>query len=97
MTTTMMVPTIAAFAAIAFCGRGFAIANFSGTYRCEVVSKRRELAGRTYTVTQCMVRPCVARGFFRVGGSGLASMYPTFDWNVSCSWPSWISARVRAY
>src|SRR6478672_10662653 len=30
-----------------------------------------------------MVRPCVAREFLRVGGSGLASMYPAFDWSVS--------------
>ena len=33
-------------------------------------------------LTQCMVRPCVAREFRRVGGSGLASMYPAFDWSV---------------
>src|SRR6187431_2645582 len=30
-----------------------------------------------------MVRPCVAREFCRYGGSGLASMYPAFDWSVS--------------
>src|SRR5712691_4740777 len=29
-----------------------------------------------------MVRPCVAREFRRYGGSGLASMYPAFDWSV---------------
>ena len=23
-------------------------------------------------------------------------MYPAFDWNMSCSWPSWVSARVRS-
>ena len=33
-------------------------------------------------LTQCMVRPCVAREFRRFGGSGLASMYPAFDWSV---------------
>ena len=27
---------------------------------------------------------------------GLASMYPASDWNVLCSGPSWISARVRS-
>src|SRR5450432_102226 len=27
-------------------------------------------------MTQCMVRPCVARRFRRIGGGGLASMYP---------------------
>src|ERR1700739_2787626 len=30
-----------------------------------------------------MVRPCVARELCRFGGSGLASMYPTFDWSVA--------------
>ena len=28
--------------------------------------------------------------------SGLASMYPAFDWSI-CSGPSWISARVRSH
>ena len=28
--------------------------------------------------------------------SGLASMYPAFDWSI-CSGPSWISARVRPH
>jgi hypothetical protein len=28
--------------------------------------------------------------------SGLASMYPAFDWSVWCSRPSWMSARVRS-
>jgi hypothetical protein len=32
---------------------------------------------------QCMVRPCVARGFRRAGVSGLASMYPVSDWSWS--------------
>ena len=27
--------------------------------------------------------------------SGLASMYPAFDWSI-CSGPSWISARLRS-
>src|SRR5258708_17885326 len=43
-----------------------------------------------------MVRPCVARRFRRIGGGGLASMYPASDWSVLCSGPSWISARVRS-
>src|SRR3954469_21577996 len=44
-----------------------------------------------------MVRPCVARRFRRViGVSGLASMYPAFDWSAG-SGPSWISARVRSH
>src|SRR3982074_2462628 len=45
--------------------------------------------------TQCMVRPCVASGFAELAVSGLASMYPAFDWSI-CSGPSWISARVRS-
>ena len=33
-------------------------------------------------MTQCMVRPCVARDFVELAVSGLASMYPAFDWSV---------------
>src|ERR1700730_18804045 len=43
-----------------------------------------------------MVRPRVARRFRRIGGGGLASMYPASDWSMWCSGPSWISARVRS-
>jgi hypothetical protein len=43
----------------------------------------------------CMVRPSVASGFAELAVSGLASMYPAFDWSI-CSGPSWISARVRS-
>jgi len=35
--------------------------------------------------------------FDELAVSGLASMYPAFDWNMSCSWPSWVSARVRSH
>ena len=48
-------------------------------------------------MTQCMVRRCVARVFVKIAVSGLASMYPAFDWSVSFSGPSWISARVRSH
>src|SRR6267142_5992516 len=51
---------------------------------------------KTALLTRCMVRPCVARRFRRIGGGGLASMYPASDWSVLCSGPSWISARVRS-
>jgi hypothetical protein len=34
--------------------------------------------------------------FVELAVSGLASMYPAFDWSI-CSWPSWISARVRSH
>jgi hypothetical protein len=34
-------------------------------------------------LTQCMVRPCGARGFRRSGKCGLASMYPVSDWSSS--------------
>ena len=44
-----------------------------------------------------MVRPRVASGFAELAVSGLASMYPAFDWSVLRSWPPWISARVRAH
>ena len=43
-----------------------------------------------------LVRPCVASGFAELAVSGLASMYPAFDWSI-CSGPSWISARVRSH
>jgi hypothetical protein len=33
-------------------------------------------------MAQCMVRPCVARGFVELAVSGLASMYPASDWSV---------------
>src|SRR5665811_1174579 len=33
-----------------------------------------------------MVRPCVARVFVELAVSGLASMYPAFDWSI-CSGP----------
>jgi hypothetical protein len=36
-------------------------------------------------------------GFVELAVSGLASMYPAFDWSSMGSWPSWISARVRSH
>src|SRR5260370_29819181 len=51
---------------------------------------------KTTRLTQCMVRPCVASGFAELAVSGLASMYPAFDWSI-CSGPSWISARARSH
>jgi hypothetical protein len=35
--------------------------------------------------------------FAELAVSGLASMYPAFDWSMCCSGPSWISARVRSH
>jgi len=35
--------------------------------------------------------------FIESGMSGLASMYPAFDWSSMGSWPSWISGRVRSH
>ena len=43
----------------------------------------RQLGRDVPSLTQCMVRPCVARGFRRGGGSGPASMYPVSDWSWS--------------
>jgi hypothetical protein len=34
--------------------------------------------------------------FAELAVSGLASMYPAFDWSMWCSGPLWISARVRS-
>src|SRR5204862_8020242 len=45
-------------------------------------------------MTQCMVRPCVARGFVELAVSGLASMYPAFDWSVMLRATMDISARA---
>ena len=36
------------------------------------------------------------RVFVEIAVSGLALMYPAFDWS-GCSGPSWISARVRSH
>src|SRR5213075_3602959 len=41
-----------------------------------------------------MVRPCVARGFVELAVSGLASMYPAFDWSVMLRATMDISARA---
>src|SRR3954454_20910702 len=41
-----------------------------------------------------MVRPCVARGFVELAVSGLASMYPAFDWSVMLGATMDISARA---
>ena len=41
-----------------------------------------------------MVRPCVARRFRRIGGCGLASMYPASDWSVVLRAIMDISARA---
>jgi len=47
-------------------------------------------------MTQCMVRPCVARRFWRVGGE--RSCINVSDlWLELSSGPPWISARVRAH
>src|SRR6266536_5395119 len=35
--------------------------------------------------------------FIDLAVSGLASMYPALAWSALCSWPSWISARVRSH
>jgi hypothetical protein len=60
--------------------------------RCWSVLSQRPLLGEErktsacadvfLSLTQCMVRPCVARRFRRIGGGGLASMYPASDWSV---------------
>src|SRR5712671_7051778 len=62
------------------------------SYKCEVRRRplyrcyRRKSGHDTGIVkstrlTQCMVRPCVERGFVKLGVSGLASMYPVSDWS----------------
>ena len=59
------------------------------------VNSGRGRIGQKWTrMTQCMVRPCVAREFRRVGGSGLASMYPAFGWSISLLAIMGISAPV---
>jgi len=45
-----------------------------------------------------MYGPAVrCKRFVELAVSGLASMYPAFDWSVLSSGPSWISARVRSH
>jgi hypothetical protein len=36
-------------------------------------------------------------GFVGLAASGLASMYPAFDWSVLGCGPSWKSARLRSH
>src|SRR5262249_5010823 len=57
---------------------------------CWRVSGRGLDAKKTTPMTPCMVGPCVARGFHRSGGLGLASMYPASHWR--CCAPVDISA-----
>ena len=53
MKRTLSVPTIAAFAALAFGNAGAAdTRNFAGTYRCDANKAGCELSGQTFTVTQ---------------------------------------------
>jgi hypothetical protein len=72
-----------------------AICLLSGAKRtCREGRKRFGLT----QMTQCMVRPCVARELsssWRM--CGLASMYPASHWSALCSGPSWISARMRSH
>jgi len=35
--------------------------------------------------------------FEELAVSGLASMYPAFDWSLLCSRPSWVAARIRSH
>ncbi len=52
-----------------------------GPFRAQPVLKAMSAVARhrgRRLMTQCMVRPCVARDFLRDGESGLASMYPAF-------------------
>jgi len=45
-----------------------------------------------------MYGPAVrCKRFSSIRQYGLASMYPTSDWSVLCSGPSWISARMRSH
>jgi hypothetical protein len=44
-------------------------------------SRHQMFAASGLLVTQCMVLPRVARVFRRAGVSGLAPMYPVFDWS----------------
>jgi hypothetical protein len=53
---------------------------------------------RVFRVLTHMYGPAVrCKRFVDLVVSGLASMYPAFDWSVLCSGPSWISARVRSH
>jgi len=47
-------------------------------------------------LTQCMVRPCVARGFRRAGIQRSCIDVSGLWLELVCSGPSWISARVRS-
>src|SRR6266581_7453864 len=71
---------------------------------CPLEFRLRSLSGRGAEtpkgpgLTQCMVRPCVARGFRRFGGFAVLHqcIRPLIGARL-CSRPSWISARVRSH
>jgi len=65
-----------------------------------VVRGRPEVAGRGSNRRDwpiCMVRPCVASGFRRVGGERSCINVFGLWLELLCSWPWWISARVRSH
>src|SRR6266702_7634905 len=68
---------------------------------CRLEFRLRRLSGRGAEtpggpgLTQCMVRPCVARVFVEIAVSGLASMYPASDWSVALPATMDISARAN--
>src|SRR6516225_4645798 len=80
---------------------GLLLAHRVESLRCEgsdaigakrTCRERRERVDLT-KMTQCMVRPCGARGFVNSGRCGLASMYPASDWSVELPAIMDISAR----
>src|ERR1700730_16221776 len=65
---------------------------------CWVRDKQRTFPRRPATSpfgTRCMVRSSLQMDFAELAVSGLASMYPAFDWSVWCSGPSWITRLVH--
>src|SRR5216684_1991008 len=60
---------------------GWALAN--GDFRIWYQSGHAQDRKLLPSLTQCMVRPCVARGFSSIWRiCGLASMYPASDWSA---------------
>jgi hypothetical protein len=67
-------------------------------WACLLVGVDRKLPGSVEPARMTlMYGPAVrCKRFVDLVVSGLASMYPAFDWSI-CSGPSWISARVRSH
>jgi hypothetical protein len=73
------------------------MARLSGSTGRYALESRPIMLTLSFVVPDPMYGPAVrSKRFVDQVVSGLASMYPAFDWSIF-SGPSWISARVRSH